>query len=53
MVRMKDKDRPWLAKYDRHVPAHLDYPNVTINDLLAQAIERYPETPLSIFAAWT
>ena len=38
-----DPVRPWWAQYDPHVLYSLDYPDVTINDLLTNAIEKYPQ----------
>ena len=38
-----DPVRPWWAQYDPHVLYSLDYPDVTINDLLTSAIEKYPQ----------
>ncbi|MDK2981509.1 MAG: long-chain acyl-CoA synthetase [Chloroflexota bacterium] len=35
--------RPWLANYDPGVPPKLDYPVLTINALLEQALARYPD----------
>jgi long-chain acyl-CoA synthetase len=40
--RLIQTGRPWLRQYDAHVEKSLDYPPITINDLLARAIENYP-----------
>lgn len=37
------KSHPWFARYDSHVPAQLDYPDITINGLLDKAIREYGE----------
>ncbi|HEY8393717.1 MAG TPA: AMP-binding protein, partial [Thermaerobacter sp.] len=38
-------DRPWLAHYPENVPAHLEYPEVPLYELLAGTAERYPDLP--------
>jgi long-chain acyl-CoA synthetase len=43
------KEAAWLSHYDAHVPDHLEYPVLTINEMMAQAIERYPEQPFLLF----
>lgn len=42
--------KPWLAHYDRGVPATLSYPEATLNDLLADAVRKYPDRPATRFA---
>ncbi|MFN4293894.1 MAG: long-chain-fatty-acid--CoA ligase [Thermoflexales bacterium] len=42
--------KPWLAHYDRGVPATLSYPEATLNDLLADALRKYPDHPATRFA---
>ncbi|HEY8414657.1 MAG TPA: AMP-binding protein, partial [Thermaerobacter sp.] len=37
--------RPWLAYYPPGVPAHLEYPEVPLYELLAATARRYPELP--------
>ena len=38
-------ERPWLDSYDAHVPASLDYPNITVNALLERAIKTHATKP--------
>ncbi len=42
--------KPWLAHYDHSVPATLSYPEATLNDLLADAVRKYPDHPATRFA---
>ena len=37
--------QPWLAHYDRHVPASLIYPEAPIHSLLEGAVKRHAERP--------
>jgi len=34
--------KPWLEKYDSHVPKKIEYPQSTINTLLFEAQEKFP-----------
>ena len=34
--------KPWLKKYDSHVPGHLGYPSHSLVDLLLDACQQYP-----------
>ncbi len=34
--------KPWLKKYDPHVPGHLSYPGHSLVDLLINACKQYP-----------
>ncbi len=36
-------EKPWLKFYDPHVPPHLDYPNLLLQDLLDQAADQFPD----------
>ena len=40
-MNKKTGTKPWLPQYDSHVPDKLDYPDITINDLLGKAIRDY------------
>ncbi len=42
-------NRPWLAFYDKHVPQSLDYPPITICQLLDDARRRFPSNTATIF----
>ena len=44
-----DRKQPWLARYDAHVPDHLEYPVLTINAMLERAVELYPQQPFITF----
>ncbi|MBE3590759.1 MAG: long-chain fatty acid--CoA ligase [Firmicutes bacterium] len=36
-------DKPWLAHYPAHVPPHLDYPEISLGQLLAETARRKPD----------
>jgi len=42
-------DRPWLKSYDKGVPASIDYPSITLFNLLEDAARKYPDNPCTIF----
>ncbi|BCX03824.1 MAG: long-chain-fatty-acid--CoA ligase [Candidatus Roseilinea sp.] len=35
--------KPWLERYDKGVPATLNYPEATLYDLLAETVRKYPD----------
>ncbi|PJF47106.1 MAG: long-chain fatty acid--CoA ligase [Chloroflexi bacterium] len=35
--------KPWLNRYDKGVPATLNYPKATLYDLLAETVRKYPD----------
>ena len=41
----QDNQKPWLINYDDHVPEKIEYPNITINELLITANEKYGVHP--------
>lgn len=43
------KSKPWLNSYDQHVPSNLVYPNITILDLLANAVNKNKQKTWVIF----
>ena len=42
-------DKPWLEKYEAHVPASLEYPDKTLPQLLAEMARRFPDRAATIF----
>ncbi|MEI7987493.1 MAG: long-chain fatty acid--CoA ligase [Chloroflexota bacterium] len=42
-------EKPWLKKYDRGVPAHIDYPDLTVFGLLESVAKQLPDAPCTIF----
>lgn len=36
-------DKPWIKHYDRHVPEYLEYPHVSLIDMLENAINKNPD----------
>ncbi len=43
--------KPWLRYYDEGIPATIDYPSVSLDQLLADSARKHPETPAIIFGA--
>ena len=43
------EERPWLRQYDPGVPTHVDYPKVTLVQLLEETARKYPNQPCAIF----
>ena len=41
--------RPWFKFYDKHVPQSLDYPRITIYQLLEEARCKYSSQTATIF----
>lgn len=41
--------KPWIASYQPGVPATVDYPELTLPDLLKSAVERYPDNPALVY----
>lgn len=41
--------KPWVAQYDRGVPANITVPNLTAFETLDQAAEKYPNKACTIF----
>lgn len=42
-------DRPWVAHYDPGVPAHIEYPDVSLPELLASTARRFPRRTATVF----
>lgn len=42
-------EKPWLNKYERHVPATISYPAKTLPELLAEMARRFPGRTATIF----
>jgi long-chain acyl-CoA synthetase len=43
------EDRPWVKKYDKGVPEHIDYPSVPLFQLLEESARKYPDKACTIF----
>lgn len=43
------EDRPWLEHYDQGVPKQIDYPEVPLFYFLEDNVQKYPDTPCTIF----
>jgi long-chain acyl-CoA synthetase len=41
--------KPWLTSYESHVPAHLDYPSITLPAALEKTMRAYPDQPAMIY----
>ena len=42
-------EKPWLNKYERHVPASISYPEKTLPQLLSEMARRFPQRPATVF----
>jgi long-chain acyl-CoA synthetase len=42
-------NQPWLAHYDKQVPLTLDFPAMTLVDVLERAAQQYPDKACTIF----
>jgi long-chain acyl-CoA synthetase len=42
-------DKPWLKFYESNVPAHIDYPETTLPERLAEVAAKYPDQPAIIY----
>jgi long-chain acyl-CoA synthetase len=42
-------ERPWLKHYDDGVPKTIEYPKITLFDLLEEAAQKYPNSTCTIF----
>jgi long-chain acyl-CoA synthetase len=42
-------ERPWHKHYDAGVPQHIDYPDISLIDMLEEASQKYPDSPCTIF----
>jgi len=43
------EERPWIKKYDKGVPAHIDYPNVPLFSFLEQSAKKYANSVCTNF----
>lgn len=46
------EDKPWLAHYDEGVPAHINYNDITLPQLLFNAVKEYPDNTALIFQGY-
>ena len=42
-------ERPWLKSYDQGVPHHIDYPKITVFNMLEESARKYPTAPCTVF----
>jgi long-chain acyl-CoA synthetase len=42
-------DRPWLSHYDPGVPASIDYPQISLPELVSRTAGRYPDRVATVF----
>ncbi len=42
-------DRPWIAHYDKGVPATMDYPKEPLFHFLEESAQKYPDRACTIF----
>jgi len=43
------QDRPWLLNYDKGVPLTIDFPSITVHQMLVESAVKYPNKPCTIF----
>ncbi len=48
-VRSAEVEPPWLRRYPREVPPHLDYPEVSLDELVERSVERWPDRDALVF----
>lgn len=46
---MTDVDRPWLRHYPPNIPHHIEIPSIRLPELIAQAVEKWPDRTAFIF----
>ncbi|MFB0559894.1 MAG: AMP-binding protein [Candidatus Lokiarchaeia archaeon] len=39
------EEKPWLKHYDPSVPEKLEYPNISVSDMVDAAVREFPESP--------
>ena len=47
------QNKPWLAHYDSAVPPTLDFPALTVVDVLQRAVREVPDKACTIFQGAT
>ncbi|MGE0082857.1 MAG: long-chain fatty acid--CoA ligase [Desulfococcaceae bacterium] len=52
MDKITYQDKPWLAHYEKHVKAGLNYEQTCLPAFLERSAERYPEIPALIFQGY-
>ena len=45
--------KPWLKFYEKGVPYHINYPEITLNQILEKTVKEYPEKDAIIFQGRT
>lgn len=44
--------KPWLNHYDSHVPSSLNYPQLSLVDLLKSSVQKYSDNTFLIYEKW-
>lgn len=47
------EDRQWIKSYDKGVPTHIDYPAITVHEMLRESAKKYPNSLCTIFKGAT
>ena len=42
-------DHPWIRFYEEGVPAHLEYPNITVGEVLSRTVSKFPDHTALLF----
>jgi long-chain acyl-CoA synthetase len=43
------QERPWLRHYDEGVPPSIEYPSISVHQMLVDSAHKYPDKPCTIF----
>ncbi len=44
-------EKPWLKNYDEGIPAHIDYPQIPLDQLLREAAAKHPDHTAVVFGS--
>ena len=45
-------DQPWMINWPEEVPRHIDYPEITLGEFIAQTSKQYPDSQAIWFEGW-
>ena len=46
-------DKPWLKFYDKQVPEHIQYKEITLHQMLKNTVQEYPSKKALIFEGYS
>jgi long-chain acyl-CoA synthetase len=47
------EEHPWYEHYDEGVPRHIEYPQITVHEMLEESARKYPKSPCTVFKGAT